>query len=53
MLRLHCDATCSLLIGPAGTTNATTGNGRWATNQTEYRGVPEGRGFVVSVVSNV
>ena len=53
MLRLHCDATCSLLIGPGGSTNATTSNGRWATNQTEYRGVPEGRGFVVSVVTNV
>jgi hypothetical protein len=53
MLRLHCDAVCSLLIGPAGSTNAAPSNGRFATNQTEYRGVPEGRGFVVSVVANV
>jgi hypothetical protein len=53
MLRLNCDVTCSLLIGPAGSTSATTSNGRFATNQTEYRGVPEGRGFVVSVVANV
>jgi hypothetical protein len=53
MVRLHCDAICSLLIGPAGATNATTSNGRFAQNQTEFRGVPEGRGFVVSVVANI
>jgi hypothetical protein len=53
MVRLHCDATCSILIGPSGSTSATTNNGRFATNQTEFRGVPEGRGFVVSVVANV
>jgi hypothetical protein len=53
MVRLHCDAVCSLLIGPGGSTNATTSNGRFAVNQTEFRGVPEGRGFVVSVVVNV
>ena|SRR5215472_15645731 len=52
MLRLHCDAICSLIIGPPPQI-ATTNNGRWATNQTEYRGVPEGQGFVVSVIGNV
>ena len=53
MVRLHCDVICSLLIGPGGSTNATTSNGRFAANQTEFRGVPEGRGFVVSVVANL
>jgi hypothetical protein len=53
MIRLNCDATCSILIGPAGSTSASTSNGRWATNQTEFRGVPEGQGFVVSVIGNV
>jgi hypothetical protein len=52
MVRLHCDAVCSVLFGPAGATNATTTNQRMAANQTEYHGVPEGRGFVVSVVAN-
>jgi hypothetical protein len=51
MVRLHCDAVCSLLIG--ANPNAGTGNGRWAGNQTEFRGVPEGQGFRVSVVANV
>ena len=53
MVRLHCDAVCSVLIGPGGSTVASTMNGRFAANQTEFRGVPEGRGFVVSVVPNV
>jgi hypothetical protein len=53
MVRLHCDVVCSLLIGPSGSTSATISNGRWAANQTEYRGVPEGRNFVVSVVANL
>ena len=52
LLRLHCDAICSLIIGPSPQI-ATTMNGRWAANQTEFRGVPEGRGFVVSVIVNV
>jgi hypothetical protein len=51
MIRLHCDAICSVLFGPAGT-SASTLNQRMAANQTEYHGVPEGRGFVVSVVAN-
>jgi hypothetical protein len=51
MLRLHCDAICSLIVGP-NPQAATTSNGRWAANQTEYRGVPEGMGFVVSVIGN-
>jgi hypothetical protein len=52
MLRLHCDAICSLIIG-FPPISATTSNGRWAANQTEFRGVPEGQGFVVSVIPNV
>jgi hypothetical protein len=52
MIRLHCDAICSLIVGFPPQT-ATTSNGRFAANQTEFRGVPEGQGFVVSVVTNV
>ena len=51
MVRLHCDAVCSVLFGPAGTV-ATTSNQRMAANQTEYHGVPEGRAFIVSVIAN-
>jgi hypothetical protein len=51
MVRLNCDATCSVLFGQSP--SATTTNGRMATNQTEFRGVPEGMSFKVSVVANV
>jgi hypothetical protein len=51
MVRLHCDAVCSVLFGQSP--SATTSNGRMATNQTEFRGVPEGMSFKVSVVANV
>ena len=50
MVRLNCDATCSLVIGP--NPSATIANGRLAADRTEYRGVPEGAAFKVSVVSN-
>ena len=50
MLRLNADATCSLIIGANPT--ATTANGRLAADRTEYRGVPEGSGFKVSVIGN-
>jgi hypothetical protein len=51
MIRLHADATCSVLVGLAP--SVSTGSGRMATNQTEYRGVPEGQSFKVAVVGNV
>ena len=50
MIRLNCDATCSLIVGANPT--ATTANGRLAADRTEYRGVPEGSGFKVSVIGN-
>ena len=50
MVRLNADATCSLIIGANPT--ATTANGRLAADRTEYRGVPEGSGFKVSVIGN-
>ena len=50
-VRLNCDAVCSVLFGQAP--SASTSNGRMAANQTEFRGVPEGQGFRVSVVANV
>ena len=51
MVRLNCDAVCSVLFGQAP--SASTSNGRLAANQTEFRGVPEGMSFKVSVVANV
>jgi hypothetical protein len=51
MVRLHCDATCSLLVGQ--NPSASTSNGRCPGNQTEFRGVPEGREFRVAAVANV
>jgi hypothetical protein len=51
MVRLNCDAVCSVLFGQ--NPSASTSNGRMASNQTEFRGVPEGMGFKVSVVANV
>lgn len=50
IVRLHSDAICSVLLGQ--NPSATTTNGRFAANQTEFRGVPEGQGFRVSVVAN-
>jgi hypothetical protein len=53
-VRLHCDAVCSLIISRSSNPiTATVNNGRWAANQTEYRGVPEGEGYQVSVINNV
>ena len=51
MVRLNCDATCSVLFGQNPSAN--TSNARMATNQTEFRGVPEGMAFKVSVVANI
>lgn len=50
LVRLHCDAICSVLFGTAPTASVTTG--RMAANQTEYRGVPLGQSFKVSVITN-
>jgi hypothetical protein len=52
-VRMNCDAVCSLIISRSSNPiTATTTNGRWAANQTEYRGVPEGEGYQVSVIAN-
>ena len=50
MVRLHTDATCSVVFGLNPV--AATGNKRLAANQTEYFGVPAGAGWKVSVVTN-
>lgn len=49
-VRLHTDAICSVSLGTAPV--ATTSMGRMAANQTEYRGVPQGASYKVSVVTN-
>jgi hypothetical protein len=49
MIRVHCDAICSITIGAAPQTALTT-DARLAANQTEYHSVNPGH--VLSVVSN-
>lgn len=49
IVRLHCDAICSVAFGPPGTV-ATAQNQRMAANQTEYKMVIPGH--VVSVITN-
>jgi hypothetical protein len=50
IVRLNADAPCSLLISADPV--ASTQNGRLAADRTEFRGVPEGQGFKLSVISN-
>ena len=50
VVRLHCDAICSIEFGATPTATATTA--RMAANQTEYFGVPKGAGWKVSVITN-
>jgi len=52
VVRLHCDAICSVLIGPPASTTATANNQRLAANQTEYKMVVDGSGYCVSVITN-
>jgi hypothetical protein len=53
MVRLHCDAICSISFGANPTAAAT--NARMAANQTECHGVPfkTGNPLKVAVISNV
>lgn len=50
LVRLHCDAICSIVFG----TNpvATAANQRFAANQTEYKSVSKGQAQIVAVISN-
>lgn len=49
-VRIETDSTCSLVFGL--TPVATTSNQRWKADQTEFRGVPAGLGYKVSVIAN-
>ena len=49
MIRVHCDAICSISIGNSPV--ATTTNKRLAANQTEYFGVIPGQ--QIAVITNV
>lgn len=50
VVRLHCDAICSVLFGQSPT--ATAQNGRLPANQTEFRAVIAGTGMRVAVITN-
>lgn len=49
-VRIETDLICSLLIGTAPV--ATTSSGRWVAGQTEFRGIRDGQGYMVSVIAN-
>ena len=49
LIRVQCDATCSVLVGTSP--SATTVNKRMAANQTEFFGVAPGQ--QIAVISNV
>jgi hypothetical protein len=50
IVRLHCDAVCSVEFGTNPT--ATSSTQRLAANQTEVKGVPVGASFKVAVIQN-
>ena len=50
LIRIHTDSICSVLIGT--TPVATTGSARMVAGQTEYRSVPKGQNYKISVVGN-
>jgi hypothetical protein len=52
VVRIETDAICSIKFGPNGATVATTGNQRFAANQTEYKAVPRGQSWTVAVITN-
>lgn len=45
-VRIHTDAICSITVNAVAPV-ATTSNGRWAANQTEFRGVTGGNKLAV------
>jgi len=49
-VRIHVDAVCSIAFGQNPVADATAG--RFAANQTEFRGVPQGGAFCLAVISN-
>lgn len=49
-VRLHCDVVCSVAFGL--NPSATTSNQRFAANQTEFKSVPKGQGYIVAVIAN-
>jgi len=50
LIRIHADSICSVAFGTAPT--ATTGTARLIAGQTEYHGVPKGKAFKVSAITN-
>lgn len=55
-VRLHSDSPCSVLFGvgrdgeiPTPALVVGTGNQRFASNQTEFKGVPNGQGVTVKI----
>ncbi|CAB4121151.1 hypothetical protein UFOVP7_48 [uncultured Caudovirales phage] len=50
MLRLHCDAICSIAIAASPVATAT--NRRLAANTTEYIALPANSSFKVAVITN-
>lgn len=54
LIRVETDAICAVTVGanPTATVaSGTSGSGRMAANQTEYRGVPVGQSYKIAVIS--
>jgi hypothetical protein len=52
LVRLHCDAICSIQFGASPSGTVTTAKMRMAANQTEYFAVNISSGLKVGVISN-
>jgi len=52
VVRLHADSICAVEIGanPTAVAAGATGSGRFAANQTEYRGIPAGSALIIAAV---
>ncbi len=50
LVRLHCDAVCSVVFGTNPT--ATANSQRMAASQTEFKSIPKGQSYMVSVIAN-
>jgi hypothetical protein len=51
-VRIHADAICSVIVGPASGLAAAATNRRFAAGQTEYVAVPQNSGYAVACITN-
>jgi hypothetical protein len=51
-IRVHADAICSVIVGPATGLSAAATNRRFAAGQTEYVAVPQNQGYALACITN-